>query len=280
MSSSQWSFNPGTAVRGLALARETELLLIRGENHTLTLLNARGSLQGQTRRDGLSAADISDDGSAIAAASADGHLWWLALDLTNRWEARLPAGVLAVALDMFGQYVVATDKKGGLHLFDRTGRPLGQFECPRPLQFLAFIPTLAQLAASAAFGWAGCLDLGTGEWVWSDRPVSNAGALAVAAGGDPLLLACFSDGVRRYGAGGNHRGPIKLPKPCGLVALDFAGEKGVAAGASRELFGFDIKGEVTFTRELPDVPVALALSARGDRLVCGLANGVVQALKL
>src|SRR5207253_5267399 len=118
------------------------------------------------------------------------------------------------------------------------------------------VPTRPQLAASADFGWDGCLDLTTGEWAWSDRPVAHAGGLAVAGGGDPLLLACFSDGVRRYGLGGGYRGVIRVPKPCGLVALTFTGDKAVAAGAGRELFGFDAKGEVLFTRDLGEPPTA------------------------
>src|SRR5258708_33044356 len=103
MSSPQWSFTLGAAIRGLSLARESDSLLIRGDNQTITLLNARGALQGQLRRDGLIAADLSDDGSAIAVAVGDGGIWWLAPDLTPRWETRLSAGASAVALDMFGQ---------------------------------------------------------------------------------------------------------------------------------------------------------------------------------
>jgi len=280
MSSPQWSFTLGATIRGLSLARETESLLIRGDNQTVTLLNARGALQGQLRRDGLSAADISDDGSAIAIAAGDGRTWWLAPDLTARWETRLPTGATAVALDMFGQYLAAADNKSGLHLFDRTGNSLGRFDCPRPLQFLAFIPTLPRLVASAAFGWNGCLDLTNGQWAWSDRPVSNVGAMAVAANGDPLLLACFSDGIHRYDSVSGPHGSIKLPKPCGLVVLSFNGERGVAAGSGRELFGFDAKGELSFTRELDEPPVALALSALGDRLIWASANGLARALPL
>jgi len=280
MSSPNWSFTLGAAIRGLSLARETDLLLIRGENHTITLLNARGALQGQLRRDGLIAADLADDGSALAAASEDGRIWSLAPDLTVRWEAHLRTSATAIALDMFGQYLAVSDKKNKLHLFDRANKLLGQFDCPRPLQFLKFIPTLPRLAASAAFGWAGCLDLASGHWAWSDRPVSNVGSLAVAANGEPLLLACFSDGIRRYDAANGLHGAIKLPAPCGQVSLNFAGDRGVAAGAGKELFGFNANGDLSFSRELDESPVALALSALGERLVWASANGRVQSMSL
>jgi hypothetical protein len=278
--SSIWTLSTGSAIRAICLAREAELLLVRDDNQTIYLITAKGGLQSQMTFAGLAAACISDDGSALAAVGAAGQLWWLAPDLTARWERAVPAGALAVTTDPFGQYVAVTDKKSGLTLFDRTGQMLTRLEVPRPIHHLAFVPSLPHLAASADLGWSGLLDLTSGEWLWSDRPVSHIGSLAVSGGGEVMFLACFSDGLRRYTHAGPDRHTIKLPKPCGLVALSFAGDVGVAAGNGRELYGFNAKGDLTLTRELEHPPTALAMRPLGNRAIVGFADGRVTTVDL
>src|SRR5439155_7995542 len=135
---------------------------------------------------------------------------------------------------------------GHLHLLVRAGAT-ARVQSPRPIHHLAFVPARPLLVAAADFGWVGCLDVTTNQWLWSDRPVSNIGALAVAGSGDPLLLACFSDGLRRYRVGGVSRSAKTMPTPCGLVAQSFPGDRGVASGAAPNLYGFDSRGELTFT---------------------------------
>lgn len=271
-----WSRSLGHAVRGLSFAREGELLFARDESQVLTLLNSRGEVQAGARIANVSAAAISDDGSTLVAAGSAGQVWWLAPDLTTRRERSIGAPALAVVTDPFGQYLAVSDRNGGLHLLDRNGRTLGQFSTPRPVHHLAFVPMQPHLAAAADLGWAGLLDLTSGNWLWTDRPVSNIGSLAVAGSGDPVLLACFSIGLRRYNSGG-HRASTNLPKPCGLIALSFDGKKGVAAGAGHEVYVVNENGELMRTLELDHTPMSLAFSATGDRMYCGFANGAVAA---
>jgi hypothetical protein len=278
--SSLWSVSLHAPVRGLSLAREAELLLARTENSTLWLLNGQGDPQGSIALAGASASCIADDGSALAAAGVTGQVWWLARDLTMRWERRLATGALTAAVDSFGHYLAIAEKGGGLSLFSQFGDLLGQFQSPRPIHHLAFVPASTQLVAAADFGWCGCLELTTGEWAWSDRPVSHIGSLAVAAAGEPLLLACFTEGLRRYGVGGAPEVAIQLPAPCGQVALSFAGDVGAAAGTGRHVFAFDHKGEMTFSLDLDHAPAALALSGLGDRLAYSFANGTVKMMQL
>jgi hypothetical protein len=263
-------------VRGLALAREAESLLVRDARHGLSLFNPRGELQGRCTLKELAAGCLADDGSALAAVSAD-RVIWLAQDLSIRWEKRLAAAGSAAALDPFGQYVAVADQKASLWLFDRTGKQLGKFQSPRAILYLAFVPASPLLVAAADFGWAGCLDLTNGKWAWSDRPVTQIGSVAVSATGDPTMLACFSEGLRGCGPDGGNRFSLHLPKPCGLVALSFSGDMGVATGLGKECFGFNRKGDVTSTQMLAQPPTAMALSALGGRLICGFADGSVVA---
>ncbi len=274
-----WSRSLGGAIRGLHFAREGELILVRDDQQILHLLNSAGEIQANSRMPNLTAACISDDGSTIAAAGAAGQISWLALDLSLRRERSIGVPAVAVATDPFGQYLAVSDRNGGLHLFDRNGRLLGQFSSPRPIHHLAFVPAQPQLAAAADLGWAGCLDLTSGNWLWSDRPVSNIGGLAVASPGDPLLLACFSIGLRRYNSGG-YRASINLPKPCGLIALSFDGKNAIAAGAGHELYAFNENAELIRTHELNHTPMAVAFSATGACIFCGFADGTVAAYEL
>lgn len=267
-----WSFTLAHPVRALSWARESGHLLIRDDNQTLSLLNAQGALQGQTHLDGLTTAALADDGSVIVAASNSGRIWWLNLDLTVRTQQQVAAPALAIAVDSFGQYLALADKRGLLHFFDALGQPLGPVSCPRPLHHLAFAPAAAQLAAAADLGFVGVLDLNTAQWLWSDRPVSHVGSVAVGARGEPVFLACFSDGVRRYGAGGASRRTIKLPIPCSLVATSFAGERGIAAGAGHAILAFDPKDDLSHTIELEHTPTALGLSPTGEQIVCALSD--------
>jgi hypothetical protein len=118
------------------------------------------------------------------------------------------------------------------------------------------------------------------KWLWSDRPVSNIGSLAVTGNGDLLMLTCFSDGLRRYGPGGQPRAAQKLPAACGLVALSFSGDVGVAASASAKLYGFDSRGEPVLTHDLESPPTSLALAPLGDRVFIGHADGKLTAARL
>jgi hypothetical protein len=278
--SSIWTLTTGSGIRAVSLAREAEMLIVRDDSQTVYLLTAKGSLQSRMTFSGLAAACVSDDGSAMAAVGGAGQVWWLAPDLTTRWERAVPAPAQAVATDPFGQYLAVADKKGGLTLFDRTGQTLGRTETPRPVHHLAFVPSQPRLAAAADLGWAGLFDLTTGEWMWTDRPVSHIGSLAVSGDGATTLLACFSEGLRRYTPAGLDRHAIKLPRACGLVALTFAGDVGIAAGSGRELYGFNPKGDLTFTRELDHPPTAVALAPLGGRAIVGFANGRVTTVDL
>ena len=267
-------------MRALSLAREAELILARLGDHTLALATTRGDLQARASLAGLAGACISEDGSAIAAVGSAGQVWWLARDLHPTREQTLPAPAVAVATDPFGRYFAVSDKQGHLHLLDATGRELARVQSPRPIHHLAFVPAQPHLAAAADFGWAGLLDLNSKQWLWSDRPVSNIGSLAVAGTSDPLLLACFSDGLRRYAPAGGPPATKATPTPCGLIALSFAADRGLAAGVAPHLHAFDARGEFAFTLDLEHAPTALALSALGDRAFVGAANGKLMAIRL
>src|SRR5262249_1339836 len=150
---------------------------------------------------------ISDDGSAFLAAESDGRISWLAPDLKMRWERRVHGRPVSAAIDPLGLVAAVATSLGQIICFHADGAPAREASCPRPALHLAFVPGSATLIAAADLGWLAAYDLVKGEWLWRDAPVTTIGGLAVAGTGEPILLACYSEGLRGYRADGK---PLKL----------------------------------------------------------------------
>ncbi len=275
-----WSQTLAVAPRGLAPIREKGGLLAWDDKHWLHLLNRQGERQGQMRPQGaVTAVCAAEDGSAFAAGGSQGEVWWLAPDLKLRWEKVVPDKVTATAMDPFGQYLAVADGRGNLHIFDRDGRRISQTQGPRPFQHLAFVPAAPFLVGSADFGLVACLDL-AGQWVWRDGLVAHTGALAVNGEGEQILLACFTEGLRRYGVKGRAQGRLPVAEPCRLVAQSFDGSLILVADLTHHLLLLDRAGRTLYTHSLESPAVALALSALGDSAVVALTGDTLVCLDL
>lgn len=257
------------------MARETGWVAVWDETHWLYLLSRTGQRQAQRHfNHPLNAACASDDGSAIVAASKHGDVWWLAPDLTIRWERTLAQPILACALDSFGQYLALSDAGGSVQLFDRAGQPVAQVNVPRPLHHLAFATTRAQLFGCADFGLVACFDL-SGKWLWRDGLVAHVGAISVSGDGESFILSCYSEGLCRYGASGKKLEPLTPIESCRWVAQSFDGEL-VLAGSQR-LFLLDRTGRTLGTHLLDKPLAALAFAALGDYAVTAYPDGSLVA---
>jgi hypothetical protein len=270
-----WSHPLPAALRGLSLAREKGSLLTWDETHWLYLLNRDGQRQAQRHLDrNLASACLSDDGSACVAASTAGDVWWLAPDLTTRWHISLAAAPLAVACDPLGQYVAVADERGKVHLFHRLGNAVLGIPCPRPVYHLAFVPEEPVLLASADYGFVGAFDL-AGRCTWRDGLVAHVGALAVTGNGNQVVLACFSEGLQRYGRDGRRLERLTLEESCRLVAVSFQGKRLLVGGLSKRLLLLDPNGKVLATHALEQPAIAVALGPLGDYAVAALADGTI-----
>jgi hypothetical protein len=276
-----WSLATGAPPCGVALARESGQLLAWDEHHWLYLLSPRGERQAQARPVGaLAAACLADDGSALAVAGSQGEVSRLAPDMTPRWRRALRHPAVALATDPFGHRLAVSDARGSLLLLDRDGRPVWESHQPRPLHHLAFVPEAPLLLGAADFGLVVCLDAATGRVVWRDGLAAHCGALATSGDGGRVVLACFSDGLRRYDRAGGPKGHVTTREPCRLAALSFDGRLALVAGRANRLLLLDIHGKVHGIHLLGRPAVALALSALGDRAVVALTDGGVLALDL
>jgi hypothetical protein len=275
-----WSLTLGAAPRGLVPARERGWFLAWDEAHWLYLVGRRGERQAQRRTPGpLAAAAAADDGSAYAAVGVGGEIWWLAPDLSTRWEGRVPEPACGTALDPFGQYLAVATERGGLYIVNCLGQPVCQTQNPRPFVHLAFVPAAPLVVGSAEYGLLACVDL-TGRQRWRDGPVAHVGSLAVSGDGNRILLACFSEGLQRYGPDGKKHERLVLDEPCRLAALSFDGRVLLAALLSNPVLLVDDGGN-TLASYVPDAPVtALALGPLANYAALALADGRVLGLDL
>jgi hypothetical protein len=263
----------------LALAREKGWCLIWDEEQYVYLFSRTGATQARTKTpDRIVAACAADDGLAFVVAGIKGELWWLAPDLAVRWQQALTHPALAVALDLFGQYLAVADSQGNLHYFDCQGRPLGHVLCPRPLHHLAFVSSAPQILGCADYGLVIGHDL-AGRCLWREGLFAHVGSLAVSGDGEQVVLACFSAGLQRYTAAGTNKGRLPLAEPCRLAAISFDGRYLLVAGLSNRTLLLDPTGRTLCDHAFDKAVVSFALGALGESAVVALVDGRVVGLE-
>jgi hypothetical protein len=275
----KWSHDLATRPRGLAMAREKGSLLVWDE-HWLHLLNRGGIRQAQRRMPSpIGTACGADDGSAYVAVGKEGVVWWLAPDLSERRQHRLPDLPLAAAVDPYGQYLALADVGGNLRLYDCQGRSISKTQTPRPLHHLVFVPAAPYILGSADFGLVACFDW-AGRLVWQDGLVAHIGSLTVNGEGNQVVLACFTEGIQRYDLKGKNKGRLQLSEPCRLASISFDGKCVLAAGLTNRLVLADLKGRELADHRLEKPAMAIALGPLADHAVAALSNGQIIGLGL
>lgn len=275
-----WSLPVESTPRGFALAREANRLLVWTESNWLFWTNRAGDRQAQAHFPTSVVGAVSDDGSAFVAAAADGRVSWLAPDLKPRWERRVKGKPVAAAIDPLGLIAAVATSLGQICFFHADGKPARETSCPRPAPHLAFVPGTTTLVAAADLGWVSAFDLAKGTWLWRDGPVATIGGLAVAGSGGPVLLACFSEGLRGYDADGKS---LKLSAgllPCRSVGMSYDGSLAIVAALDGTVVGLDAKFQPKFTHHPDSPPTALAVSALGDVLYLIHADRALRAVAL
>ncbi len=274
-----WSLTVSAAVRGLSLARESGAVLIRDDNHWLYLLNASGARQAQLRAPkDLTVSASSDDGSTLLAGGKEGDVWSLAPDLMPRWQRSLGKRIEALAVSQLGGHIAVSDAGANLTLFTRKGNRVWQVQSPRPLRFIAFVPEEPFLVGSADYGLVACYDA-QGTMVWRDGLVAHAGSLAVSGDGASIVLACYTDGLNRYGLKNARPERQPLTEACRLAALSYDGRTVLSAGLVSTMTLLDRKNRVQGEQRLEAPATALALGALADRAIIGTATGLVQCYR-
>jgi len=275
----RWTQKFRRSLVGLSLAREKCWLLTWDDAGTMHLLDRNGQRQGQVALDGLTMAASADDGSAFAAASPTGNVWYLTPDLRVRWQRVAETGVRSLAIEPFGSHVAVSTSKGALRLFDGSGQTLWTASTPRPLLHLAFVPAKPLLVGAADFGLVIAVDP-SGNTVWRDGVVTNIGSLAVNGDGSGIVLSCFGQGLIRYGADGAGREQVGATQSFRYVCCSFAGDRLAVTNLHDQVMLLDRQGQVLTSYSCDQPITALAISALGDEVVSALADGTLTTLKV
>jgi hypothetical protein len=271
-----WSLPVEAAPRGIALAREANRLLVWTESNWLFWTNRHGDRQAQAHFTAPMIGAVSDDGSAFLAAEENGLISWLAPDLKKRWEHRVQGKPVAAAIDPLGLVAAVATSQGQILFFHADGEPACAASTPRPAIHLTFVPGTATVIAAADLGWLAAYDLVKGDWLWRDAPVTTIGGLAVAGAGEPILIACYSEGLRAYQRDGK---PLKLSAVSASrsVAISFDGKLIVTEHTDGTIVGHDSALATQFTWRPDSRPTAIALSGLGEVLYVASAAGQVGA---
>jgi hypothetical protein len=144
---------------------------------------------------------------------------------------------------------------------------------------LAFVPAAPFLIGCADFGLISCLDL-AGRWLWQDGLVAHVGSLAINGDGERIVLACFSEGLRRYSVKARQQGRLPVQDACRLAAIAFDGSRLLVADLANQLLLLDYEGRLRARYRLNKPLVALALAALADSTMVALADGTVLAMEI
>jgi hypothetical protein len=117
-----------------------------------------------------------------------------------------------------------------------------------------------------------------GRWIWRDSPVAHIGSLACSEDGNPIVLACFTEGLQRYSLTGKNLGRQSFAEACRLVRLTFDGKLLLIAGLGHRLFLLDAQSTTLASHPLEKPIVSLAFSALGNCAMAALSQGPVVRL--
>jgi hypothetical protein len=274
-----WSTDLSAPPLGLSLAREPGTFLLWDGEKMLARAGRQGRQELRRAAPGsVVAAALSDDGRHAAAVGRRGQVWLFTGELDLLWERTLPHRPVAVALDHLGKGLAVADE-AGVHVFDATGRELWRASTPRPLVYLAFVPEAPALVGCAEFGLVCAFDH-EGHCLWREGLVVHVGSLAVSGDGEQIVLACFTEGLCVYSLSRARQQRFPQAAPCRLAAVGYLGEPILTAGLENRLALHDAQGELRDELSLPAPPLALALSALGERAIVALSGGKVVGVEV
>ena len=211
-----WSVPGSAGVRGLSVVREGNYLVVWDENNCLQLLNAKGAMQARAKIPGqVVAAVAADSGSCYVAVTDDGGLFNLGPDLGVRRCRQFRPGVVALALDPHGAYLLFSDADCGLGMTDVDGVSAGSSEpLPRSLPGVHACLAVHGRLLQSGFDRLSQLRVCGLACGWS---VTLAGWRSRAMAPCACLL---QRGLQHYSFAG--RTTLAVYEPCRLVSVAFA----------------------------------------------------------
>lgn len=284
-----WTVVTEAPLTALSFAREAGLVLASDEASHLTLIDLNGQKRASTRVEGrIIAAEISDDGSLVAALAAGPKLLLFDPNLDLIDERTTLTEPTALAIDPHGRYIAVASRLNLTGLYTRYGRQAGRFETQQPLAHLRFIASLPMLVVASAYGSILGIELSPGrspgslqaEELWRQQPMCNIGRLASSGDGGMILSSGYTHGIQRYDAQGHNEGSYHLGGTVAHAVPDFAGRTIAVATTEGELALLNRGGNVRWKTTLSRPAVGLEFDPLGRFMIHGFATGEITRLDL
>lgn len=276
-----WSRRTAAAPAALHLAREAGLIVLRDADHGVSSWGPTGEpLAHRPPAGPLVASSSAEDGRTVVLGGPRGEIIVLRDELSPGWERSVGRRPTALAVAPLGQAIAVADESGSLTVFDADGRQAWQAKAARPLLHLAWVAESGALVGAADFGLVGLYDA-SGGGVWRDGLVAHVGGLAVSGDGRRIVLACFTEGLKRYSA--EQQRPVSVGKGIAAraIAMNYAGDVLLTIGLEgTTLTRRDAEGQTVEEIALPGPVAGLAADALGEAAVVALTAGELRRYEL
>lgn len=273
--SRHWTFATGGQLAGMSVARESRHTLAWDDEGVLYLLDSDGRLIVHVQSpEALAGADISSDGTVIAALSTGGKLSWLDDSLDVRRSDLIRYEPLGVALDSRGWYAAVSAKNARAAVLDCFGRHIGTIRSAHVLEQVVFLAEKPELMAVSAQGLLARYDL-RGQPVWRKNLATRIGGFAVDDAGDFVVVAAFAHGLIRFGRRAKPLGSLHPQGTPQRVSLSADGRGMLVASLAKQISLLAPDGEVLWERNIDHAAVDIVLDPLGRTVWCGMADGTI-----
>lgn len=277
-----WTRDTVGQLSGILHAPETGAVLAWDAAQRVIVWDVNGVPRGeQALRAVPAAAAFSGDGRWIVISDRVGRLSWYDERLSLQFEYATDIAPLAIAIEPFGQYVLLSDRQRRGVLFSRLGKPMAEFETPRPLHHLAFLLPEACWLGCADYGFLGCYDA-QGQAKWRDKPLVNVASFSTD-GSTLAALGCFTEGILLYEPTGGVGTTAVLPGTCRKVSVAGNGRyvwvlRDLTGKGNVSLSLLQRDGTVLGNVAVPETTVFLAAGPLGNTCMYGTTDGKVVKL--
>jgi len=276
----RWAFTTDAPLTDLRLARESGDVVAADESGGLYRLDRRGKINALTRTaHSIRLVTIADTGACAAAVLNDSTLAWLDSHLKIQWTKELPDDALGLAMTAHGTHAVASLASGLNVLYDADKRKVTSFESLRPLRFVRWLTGTPGFVAAADYGFFARYSW-DGDLEWNERLWSTVSDLGATGDGKTIYLAGLAHGVQTFDGQGNAQGSFVLEGTVHLVSTSYARKRIAAGTLERQLMVLDNEGDVKWAAHAPDDVLRFHLSALGDWVIIGFANGRIVRLDM
>ncbi len=164
------------------------------------------------------------------------------------WTIELPFDCSALAMDPYGQYILAASVDGGFVLLDARGKRLQTVETIRPLAFAEFLVTEPVVLAAAEHGLIGAYDV-KGTILWQEAIWSSVSDLTLIQQEGLTCLAAQNHGIQVFNGKGRSISSLVLEGTVNRLAASYSGNQIMAATVENHVYRIDTSGELLWAAE-------------------------------